>query len=147
MEASPSPSQDKGLGVLVLLPRCPLFALPSVMALQVDPLCRSRDCSWAGQFVMQENSPFGRQGLPSSHARTPTWRSTGVRDLPDISVLHLEGSQRSGPSILGVPGSRVRLQTCPNRLLMGCLQAGPRQPDRQQCAWESTHESAARVHS
>lgn len=144
-EASPSPRQGKVWRFWF----CCLIALLCFALSDGTPGgCPLHELRWflGGQFSTQEDSPFGRQGLPSSHVRTPAWCWTGNKDLPDINVLLFEGSPWSGPSVLGVPGSWAPLQTCPNRLLMGCLQAGPRQPDRQWCARESTCESAARVH-
>lgn len=79
-------------------------------------------CLFPGRAIQQA----GRFSLWKARAtqqpcQDTCWCWTGDRHLPDIPVLCLEGSQWPGLSILGVPGSRVLLQTCPNRLLMGCL--------------------------
>lgn len=127
VEARPSPRQVKGTGVLLLL----FSALPSVRALQLNGFCTSCACSWAGQFSAREDSSFRRQGMLGSRDSTLAWHRTDVRDRPDISALHLEGSQWSGPSIPDESGGLALFQRCPNRLLMGCLQAGLRQAGRQ----------------
>lgn len=126
--------QGKGLGVLVLLPHCPQWWhsgwMPSARAVLVP-----------GQFGTQEDSSFARQGLPSSRARTPALVLKWWQGPPCRTCAAFGGESVPGPPVLGVPGSRVLLQTCPGRLLWAACRLAL--GNLAECTGENTPVSCA----
>lgn len=118
--SQPQSQQGEGMGVLGAAVPLPYFTLPLVMTGQLNRLRTSRVCSRTGRFFLRKASDACLRGIEPVSGTVPIYLCCTGRG----------GSGQDPPSQLLLVALAL-FQLCPTRLLMGCLQAGLRQPGRQ----------------
>lgn len=116
--ASPSPSRVRAWRCWVLLSRCPILLY--LWWWPASWIRTSRVCSRTGRFFLRKASDARLRGVGPVSGTVPIYLCCTGRG----------GSGQDPPSLLLLVALAL-FQLRPTRLLMGCLQAGLRQPGRQ----------------